>query len=107
MCAAEFTRRVVASLPVTPCAEYGGARSSHCLFIASNRPQNEYNRVSFLHAILCYHKSTDSVTFSIDSDVTNVRMYINFFFFFFLNRIICGACMHTYRNKIARYIVAK
>ena len=52
-------------------------RSSHCLYIASNRPLNEYNRVSFLHAILCYHKSTDNVTFSIDSGVMSVRKYIN------------------------------
>ena len=51
--------------------------SSHCLFIASNRPLNEYNRVSFLHAILCYHKSTDSVTFSIDYGVMSVWKYIN------------------------------
>ena len=40
--------------------------SLHCLLIASNRPLSEYNGGSFLHAILCYHKSTDSVTFSID-----------------------------------------
>ena len=40
--------------------------SSHYLLIASNRPLDEYNQVSSLHAILCYHKSTDSVTFSID-----------------------------------------
>ena len=33
--------------------------------------------MSFLHAILGYHKSTDSVTFSIDSGVTSVRKYIN------------------------------
>ena len=31
----------------------------------------------FSHAILCYYKSTDSVTFSIDSSVTSVRKYIN------------------------------
>ena len=41
-------------------------------FIASNRSLNEYNRVSFLHAILCYHKSTDSVMFSIDFVVMSV-----------------------------------
>ena len=46
------------------------------IFIASNRPLDEYNLVSFLHAILCYHKSTDSVTFSIDSGVASVRKYI-------------------------------
>ena len=51
--------------------------SSHYLFIASNRPLNEYNRVSFLHAIPCYHKSTDNVTFSIDSGVMSVQKYIN------------------------------
>ena len=51
--------------------------SSHCLFIASNRLLNAYNRVRFSHAILCYYKSTDSVTFSIDSSVTSVRKYIN------------------------------
>ena len=33
--------------------------------------------MSFLHAILCYRKSTDSVTFSTDSGVTSVRKYIN------------------------------
>ena len=33
--------------------------------------------MSFLHAILCCHKSTDSVKFSIDSSVTSVRKYIN------------------------------
>ena len=52
-------------------------RSSQCLFIASNRPLNAYNQVSFLHAILCYHKSTDSVTFRIDSGVMSLvsRVY--------------------------------
>ena len=33
--------------------------------IASNQPLDEYNRVSFLHAICCYDKSMDSVMFSI------------------------------------------
>ena len=47
------------------------------LFIASNRPLNEYNWVSLLHAICCYHKSTDSVMFSINNDITSVRKYIN------------------------------
>ena len=37
---------------------------------------DEYNQVSFLHAILCYHKSTDSVLFSIDSGVTSIWKYI-------------------------------
>ena len=47
------------------------------IVIASNRPLNEYNRVSFLHAIRCYHKSTDSVTLSINIGVTSVWKYIN------------------------------
>ena len=54
-------------------ADSMGARA----VIASNRLLNEYNRVSLSNAILCYHKSTDSVMFSIDSGVMSVRKYIN------------------------------
>ena len=33
--------------------------------------------MSFLHAILCYNKPTDSVTFSIDAGVMSIQKYIN------------------------------
>ena len=81
------TERSAMEAQVTSCDGFVGRQplllisqlhgSSHCQFIVSNRLLNEYNRVSFLHVTLCYHKSTDIVTFSINSGVTSAQKYIN------------------------------
>ena len=67
-------REVQARVATSGLCFYRPSMVGRLLFIASNRP---YNWVSFLHAILCYHKSMDSVTFSIDSGVMSVQKYIN------------------------------